>query len=317
MKTNEKIYVAGHNGMVGSAIIRKLKAEGFHNIITRTSSELNLVRQADTEAFFAAEKPDYVFLAAAKVGGIHANNEYRGEFIYQNTMIQNNVIHSAYLNGAKKLLFLGSTCIYPKMAPQPIKEEYLLSGYLEATNEPYAIAKIAGIKTCESYNRQYGVDFISVMPTNLYGPNDNYDLQNSHVLPALIRKFHEAKINQEPTVTIWGSGTPMREFLHVDDLAAACFHLMQTFSGDDLVNIGTGVDVTIKELALTIKEVVGYTGELTFDASKPDGTPRKLTDVSKLHGLGFHHKINLREGIEMVYEEFESRYDEIIQKLNK
>jgi GDP-L-fucose synthase len=317
MKTNEKIYVAGHNGMVGSAIIRKLKAEGFHNIITRTSSELNLVRQADTEAFFAAEKPDYVFLAAAKVGGIHANNEYRGEFIYQNTMIQNNVIHSAYLNGAKKLLFLGSTCIYPKMAPQPIKEEYLLSGYLEATNEPYAIAKIAGIKTCESYNRQYGVDFISVMPTNLYGPNDNYDLQNSHVLPALIRKFHEAKINQEPTVTIWGSGTPMREFLHVDDLAAACFHLMQTFSGDDLVNIGTGVDVTIKELALTIKEVVGYTGELTFDASKPDGTPRKLTDVSKLHGLGFHHKINLREGIEMVYEEFQSRYDEIIRKLNK
>jgi GDP-L-fucose synthase len=317
MKTNEKIYVAGHNGMVGSAIIRKLKAEGFHNIITRTSSELNLVRQADTEAFFAAEKPDYVFLAAAKVGGIHANNEYRGEFIYQNTMIQNNVIHSAYLNGAKKLLFLGSTCIYPKMAPQPIKEEYLLSGYLEATNEPYAIAKIAGIKTCESYNRQYGVDFISVMPTNLYGPNDNYDLQNSHVLPALIRKFHEAKINQEPTVTIWGSGTPMREFLHVDDLAAACFHLMQTFSGDDLVNIGTGVDVTIKELALTIKEVVGYTGELTFDGSKPDGTPRKLTDVSKLHGLGFHHKINLREGIELVYEEFQSRYDEIIQKLNK
>ncbi len=317
MKENAKIYVAGHNGMVGSAIIRKLKAEGFHNIVTRTSADLNLVRQADTEAFFAAEKPEYVFLAAAKVGGIHANNEYRGQFIYENTMIQNNVIHSAYLNGAKKLLFLGSTCIYPKMAPQPIKEEYLLSGYLEQTNEPYAIAKIAGIKTCESYNRQYGVDFISVMPTNLYGPNDNYDLQNSHVLPALIRKFHEAKINQEPTVTIWGSGTPMREFLHVDDLAAACFHLMQTFSGDDLVNIGTGVDVTIKELALTIKEVVGYTGELTFDTSKPDGTPRKLTDVSKLHGLGFHHKINLREGIEMVYEEFQARYDEIISKLNK
>jgi len=317
MKENAKIYVAGHNGMVGSAIIRKLKAEGFHNIVTRTSADLNLVRQADTEAFFAAEKPEYVFLAAAKVGGIHANNEYRGQFIYENTMIQNNVIHSAYMNGAKKLLFLGSTCIYPKMAPQPIKEEYLLSGYLEQTNEPYAIAKIAGIKTCESYNRQYGVDFISVMPTNLYGPNDNYDLQNSHVLPALIRKFHEAKINQEPTVTIWGSGTPMREFLHVDDLAAACFHLMQTFSGDDLVNIGTGVDVTIKELALTIKEVVGYTGELTFDASKPDGTPRKLTDVSKLHGLGFHHKINLREGIETVYEEFQARYDEIIRKLNK
>jgi GDP-L-fucose synthase len=317
MNKEAKIYVAGHNGMVGSAIIRKLKAEGFNNIVTRSSSELNLVRQADTEAFFAAEKPDYVFMAAAKVGGIHANNVYRGQFIYENMMIQNNVIHSAYINGAKKLLFLGSTCIYPKMAPQPLKEEYLLSGYLEQTNEPYAIAKIAGIKTCESYNRQYGVDFISVMPTNLYGPNDNYDLDNSHVLPALIRKFHEAKINNVPTVTIWGSGTPMREFLHVDDLAAACFHLMQTFSGDDLVNIGTGVDVTIRELAETIQDVVGYKGELTFDATKPDGTPRKLTDVSKLHGLGFHHKINLKEGIEMVYEEFVSRYDEIIKKLNK
>lgn len=315
MNKQDKIYVAGHRGMVGSAIVRKLKAEGYNNIVTRTSSELNLTRQADTEAFFEAEKPDYVFLAAAKVGGIHANNEYRGEFIYQNTMIQNNVIHSAYISGAKKLLFLGSTCIYPKMSAQPIKEEYLLSGYLEPTNEPYAIAKIAGIKTCESYNRQYGVDFISVMPTNLYGPNDNYDLENSHVLPALIRKFHEAKINNEPTVTIWGSGTPMREFLHVDDLAAACFHLMQTFSGDDLVNIGTGVDVTIKELALTIKEIVGFEGVLTFDASKPDGTPRKLTDVSKLHSLGFHHKINLKEGISMVYKEFVDRYDEIIAKV--
>jgi len=307
-----KIYVAGHRGMVGSAIIRKLNAEGYHNIVTRTSSELNLVRQAETESFFEAEKPDYVFLAAAKVGGIHANNVYRGQFIYENMMIQNNVIHSSYLNGVKKLLFLGSTCIYPKMAPQPLKEEYLLSGYLEQTNEPYAIAKIGGIKTCESYNRQYGVDYISVMPTNLYGPNDNYDLQNSHVLPALIRKFHEAKINNEPSVTVWGSGTPMREFLHVDDLAAACYHLMQTYSGDELVNIGTGVDVTIRELAETIKDVVGFEGELAWDSTKPDGTPRKLTDVSRLHSLGYHHKINLREGIEMVYEEFAGRYDEIV-----
>ncbi len=315
MNKESKIYVAGHRGMVGSAIIRKLNEEGFHNIVTRTSSELNLTRQSDTEAFFAAEKPDYVFLAAAKVGGIHANNVYRGQFIYENVMIQNNVIHSAYLNGCKKLLFLGSTCIYPKMATQPLKEEYLLSGYLEQTNEPYAIAKIAGIKTCESYNRQYGVDFISVMPTNLYGPNDNYDLENSHVLPALIRKFHEAKINNQPSVMIWGSGTPMREFLHVDDLAAACFHLMQTYSGDELVNIGTGVDVTIRELAETIQEVVGYEGDLTFDASKPDGTPRKLTNVSKLHGLGYHHKIDLKEGIQMVYQEFASKYDEIVAKV--
>ncbi|MCB0501101.1 MAG: GDP-L-fucose synthase [Bacteroidetes bacterium] len=315
MNKDAKIYVAGHRGMVGSAIIRKLKSEGYTNIVFRTSSELNLTRQADTEAFFAEEKPDYVFMAAARVGGIHANNVYRGQFIYENLMIQNNVIHSSYLNNVKKLLFLGSTCIYPKMAPQPLKEEYLLSGYLEPTNEPYAIAKIAGIKTCESYNRQYGVDFISVMPTNLYGPNDNYDLENSHVLPALIRKFHEAKINNEPTVTIWGSGTPMREFLHVDDLAAACFHLMQTYSGDQLVNIGTGVDVTIRELAETIQEVVGYEGELTFDATKPDGTPRKLTDVSRLHSLGYHHKINLKEGISMVYEEFASKYDEIVAKV--
>ncbi|MEZ5003180.1 MAG: GDP-L-fucose synthase [Chitinophagales bacterium] len=315
MNKDAKIYVAGHRGMVGSAIIRKLKSEGYTNIVFRTSSELNLTRQADTEAFFAEEKPDYVFMAAARVGGIHANNVYRGQFIYENLMIQNNVIHSSYLNNVKKLLFLGSTCIYPKMAPQPLKEEYLLSGYLEPTNEPYAIAKIAGIKTCESYNRQYGVDFISVMPTNLYGPNDNYDLENSHVLPALIRKFHEAKINNDPTVTIWGSGTPMREFLHVDDLAAACFHLMQTYSGDQLVNIGTGVDVTIRELAETIQEVVGYEGELTFDASKPDGTPRKLTDVSRLHSLGYHHKINLKEGISMVYEEFASKYDEIVAKV--
>lgn len=315
MNKGSKIYVAGHRGMVGSAIVRKLQAEGFTNIVTRSSAELNLVRQEDVERFFAKEKPDYVFLAAAKVGGIHANNVYRGQFIYENLMIQNNVIHSAYMNGAKKLLFLGSTCIYPKMAPQPLKEEYLLSGYLEQTNEPYAIAKIAGIKMCESYNRQYGADFISVMPTNLYGPNDNYDLQNSHVLPALIRKFHEAKINNEPTVTVWGSGTPMREFLHVDDLAAACFHLMQTYSGDGLVNIGTGVDVTIRELAETIKDVVGFEGQLVWDSTKPDGTPRKLTDVSRLHSLGFHHKIDLREGIEMVYKEFAGRYEEIVAKV--
>jgi GDP-L-fucose synthase len=309
---NDKIYVAGHRGMVGSAIVRKLKAEGFHHIVTRNSSDLNLVNQADTLAFFQAERPDIVFLAAAKVGGIHANNVYRGQFIYENMMIQNNVIHSSYLNGVKKLLFLGSTCIYPKLADQPIKEEYLLTGTLEQTNEPYAIAKIAGIKMCESYNRQYGVDYISVMPTNLYGPNDNYDLENSHVLPALIRKFHEAKVQNHPTVTIWGSGTPMREFLHVDDLAGACFHLMQTYSGDQLVNIGTGVDVTIRELAETISDVVGFKGSLTWDSSKPDGTPRKLTDVSRLHGLGYHHQINLREGIEMVYADFVKRYAEIV-----
>jgi GDP-L-fucose synthase len=252
MNKEAKIYIAGHNGMVGSAIMRNLTAKGFKNFIFKTSKELDVTRQKEVEDFFATEKPDYVFLAAAKVGGIHANNTYRGEFIYQNLMIQNNIIHSSYLNKAKKLLFLGSTCIYPKLAPQPLKEEYLLSGYLEPTNEPYAIAKIAGIKTCESYNRQYGVDFISVMPTNLYGPNDNYDLNNSHVLPALIRKFHEAKINNQPQVVIWGSGAPMREFLHVDDLADACVYLMDNYTGDSLVNIGTGSDVTIKELALLI-----------------------------------------------------------------
>lgn len=314
MNQNGKIYIAGHNGMVGSAIMRNLKARGFHNFVYRTSKELDLTRQKEVEDFFAAEKPDYVFLAAAKVGGIHANNTYRGEFIYQNLMIQNNIIHSSYLNRVKKLLFLGSTCIYPKLAPQPLKEEYLLSGYLEPTNEPYAIAKIAGIKTCESYNRQYGVDFISVMPTNLYGPNDNYDLNNSHVLPALIRKFHEAKINNQPQVVIWGSGAPMREFLHVDDLADACVYLMDNYTGDSLVNIGTGSDVTIKELALLIKDIVGYEGELTFDATKPDGTLKKLTNVDKLHGLGWKHKIELKEGVESVYKEFSGRYEEIVKK---
>lgn len=317
MDKNAKIYIAGHNGMVGSAIMRNLSAKGFNNFVFRSSKELDLTRQKDVEDFFAAEKPDYVFLAAAKVGGIHANNTYRGEFIYQNLMIQNNIIHSSFLNGIKKLLFLGSTCIYPKMAPQPMKEEYLLSGYLEPTNEPYAIAKIAGIKTCESYNRQYGVDYISVMPTNLYGPNDNYDLNNSHVLPALIRKFHEAKINNQPQVVIWGSGSPMREFLHVDDLADACVYLMDNYTGDSLVNIGTGTDVTIKELALLIKEIVGFEGELTFDSTKPDGTPKKLTDVSKLHGLGWQHKIGLKEGIQSVYKEFSENYDKIVSKYVK
>jgi GDP-L-fucose synthase len=314
MEKNAKIYVAGHKGMVGSAIVRKLKAEGFQNILTESSLSLNLVRQAEVEAFFKEESPDYVFLAAAKVGGIHANNTYRGEFLYNNLMIECNVIHAAHQSGVKKLLFLGSTCIYPKLAPQPLREEYLLSGYLEPTNEPYAIAKIAGVKLCESYKRQYGDDFISVMPTNLYGPNDNYDLNNSHVLPALIRKFHEAKLNNAPQVVIWGSGTPMREFLHVDDLADACYYLMQNYSGEGLVNIGVGEDIAIKDLALLIKDIVGYEGELTFDASKPDGTPRKLVDVSKLHGLGWSHRIALREGIESVYAAFSLDYNKIVSK---
>jgi len=312
MDKQAKIYVAGHRGMVGSAIVRKLRGEGFNQILTAGSGSLDLVRQADVEAFFAREKPDYVFLAAAKVGGIQANNIYRAEFLYQNLMIESNVIHAAHLSGVKKLLFLGSTCIYPKLAAQPLKEEYLLSGYLEPTNEPYAIAKIAGVKLCESYKRQYGDDFISVMPTNLYGPNDNYDLNNSHVLPALIRKFHEAKINGIPQVTVWGSGTPMREFLHVDDLADACFFLMQQYSGEGIVNIGVGDDISIKDLALLIKDITGYTGELTFDASKPDGTPRKLVDVSKLHNLGWRHRIHLSEGIASVYLDFSNNYEKIV-----
>ncbi|HUH74006.1 MAG TPA: GDP-L-fucose synthase [Chitinophagales bacterium] len=314
MEKNAKIYVAGHRGMVGSALVRLLKKEGYTNILTTTSAEVNLVSQSETKAFFEKEKPDYVFVAAAKVGGIHANNVYRADFLYENLMIQSNTIHSAFETGVKKLLFLGSTCIYPKMAPQPLKEEYLLSGYLEDTNEPYAIAKIAGIKLCESYNRQYGSDFISAMPTNLYGPNDNYDLNNSHVLPALIRKFHEAKINGAEEVVIWGSGTPMREFLHVDDLAAGCYFLMKNYSGTDLVNVGTGEDIAIKDLALLIKEIVGFEGTLTLDSSKPDGTPRKLTDCSKIHNLGWKHKIELREGITSVYEQFQKDYDRIAVK---
>lgn len=298
--------------MVGSAIVRKLQQEGYSNIIVRTSKELDLRNQKAVEDFFSLEKPDYVFLAAAKVGGIHANNTYRAEFLYDNLMIQNNIIHSSYKNEVKKLLFLGSSCIYPKMAPQPLKEEYLLTGTLESTNEPYAIAKIAGIKMCDAYRSQYGCNYISVMPTNLYGPNDNYDLNNSHVLPALLRKFHEARIKGAPNVIIWGSGTPMREFLHVDDLADACFYLMMNYNEAGLINIGTGKDISIKELALLIKEIVGYKGELKFDTSKPDGTPRKLMDVSKLHAFGWKHKIELEQGIRMVYEDVMDYLNELV-----
>ena len=301
MNKNAKIYIAGHNGMVGSAIHRLLVKEGFINIVFRKSNELNLIRQKDVEDFFASEKPEYVFLAAAKVGGIHANNIYRADFLYNNLMIESNIIQSAYINNVKKLLFLGSSCIYPKMAPQPLKEEYLLSGYLEATNEPYAIAKIAGIKLCESYHKQFGCDFISAMPTNLYGPNDNYDLETSHVLPALIRKIHTAKKNGDNKVDLWGTGNPKREFLHVDDLAKACLFLMNNYSGFEHVNIGTGEDLTIKELAQMVKKIIGYKGELEFDASKPDGTPRKLMDVSKINGLGWKHNIGLDNGIQSVY----------------
>ncbi|MEO1712085.1 MAG: GDP-L-fucose synthase [Bacteroidota bacterium] len=301
MNPQDKIYIAGHRGMVGSAILRKLQAEGFENFVLRTSRELDLRSQSAVQAFFEEEKPKQVFLAAAKVGGILANNTYRGEFIYDNLMIQSNVIHSAQQNGVEKLLFLGSSCIYPKMAPQPLKEDYLLTGLLEPTNEPYAIAKIAGIKLCDAYRDQYGSNFISVMPTNLYGPNDNYDLKTSHVLPALIRKFHEAKIHREPSVVMWGTGTPRREFLHVDDLADACYYLMQNYNEPGLVNIGTGEDIPIKELAYLIKEIVGFTGEIEHDLSKPDGTPRKLMDVSKLSDTGWKANIGLREGIEQVY----------------
>lgn len=308
MEKNSKIYVAGHKGMVGSALVRKLKREGFKNVIFRTSSELDLTNQKAVADFFMKEKPEFVFLAAAKVGGIKANNTQRGQFLYQNLMIQNNVIHQSYLYKVKKLLFLASSCVYPKFADQPIKEEYLLSGKLEPTNEPYAIAKIAGIKLCENYNREYGCDFISVMPTNLYGPNDNYDLKNSHVLPALLRKFHEAKLAFEKTgqnepVELWGTGSPKREFLHVDDLAEACFFLMQNYRGNISMNIGTGEDLSIHDLALLIKKIVGFNGEIKFNNEKLDGTPRKLLDVSLLHNLGWRHKIELKEGIEKVYRE--------------
>jgi len=302
MNQTDKIYIAGHRGMVGSAIERKLRKEGYKNILSRTSHKLDLRNQAAVKSFFESEKPDYVFLAAAKVGGIVANNTYKAEFIYDNLMIQNNIIHHAWKSGVKKLLFLGSSCIYPKMAPQPMKEDYLLTNTLEPTNEPYAIAKIAGIKMCDAYRAQYGCNFISAMPTNLYGPNDNYDLKTSHVLPALIRKFHSAKINNEKEVVIWGTGNPKREFLHVDDLAEASFYLMQHYNESGIVNIGVGKDISILELANLIKDIIGYQGVITHDLSKPDGTPRKLMDVSKLASLGWRANIDLVDGIKAVYD---------------
>jgi GDP-L-fucose synthase len=301
MQAGDKIYVAGHRGMVGSALVRNLQAAGFHNLVLRTSSELDLRNQAAVEAFFVDEKPAFVFLAAAKVGGIHANNVYRADFLYENLIMEANVIHAAHRNGVTKLMFLGSSCIYPKMAPQPLKESYLLTGPLEPTNEPYAIAKIAGIKLCESYRRQYDCNFVSVMPTNLYGPNDNYDLQQSHVLPALLRKFHTAKVEGMKEVEVWGTGTPRREFLHVDDLADACVYLMQRYNEEELVNIGSGTDVSIAELAEIIRGIVGFDGRIIFNTEKPDGTPRKLMDVSKLAGLGWTSRIGLEEGIASVY----------------
>jgi GDP-L-fucose synthase len=308
MEKESKIYVAGHRGMVGSAILRGLHKRGFENLIFRKSSELDLREQSAVADFFRKERPDYVFLAAAKVGGILANNTYRADFLYENLMIQNNVIHSAYKNEVKKLMFLGSSCIYPKLAPQPLREDALLTGLLEETNEPYAIAKIAGIKMCDAYRAQYGCNFISVMPTNLYGPNDNYDLQNSHVLPALIRKFLTAKKNNDPSVILWGTGSPLREFLHADDLADACLFLMETFDETGFVNIGTGKDLSIRELAEIVKQTVGFEGDIVLDATKPDGTPRKLMDVSKLHALGWHHKIELTDGVKMVVEEVRARF---------
>lgn len=308
MNLDAKIYVAGHRGLVGSAIVRNLEAKGYKNIICKTHKELDLTNQEAVRSFFEEEKPDYVFLAAAKVGGIHANNTYPADFIYDNLMIQNNVIKAAHDFKVKKLLFLGSTCIYPKMAPQPIKEEYLLTGSLEETNEAYAVAKIAGLEMCKFFKRQYGDNFISCMPTNLYGSNDNFDLKNSHVLPALIRKFHEAKVNNSDVVEVWGTGTPLREFLYVDDMADACVFLMENYDGEQHVNIGTGVEVSIRELADTVKEVVGFEGELVFNTDMPDGTPRKLTTVDKLHGLGWKHKVSLNEGIKLAYNWFLENY---------
>jgi GDP-L-fucose synthase len=321
MKSDSKIYVAGHRGLVGSAIVRRLTSPsplagegrgegGYTNIITRTHSELDLVNQSAVDAFFAKERPEYVFLAAAKVGGIHANNTYRADFIYQNLMIESNIIHASYRHGVRKLMFLGSSCIYPKHAPQPMKEEYLLTGLLEPTNEPYAIAKIAGIKMCDSYNRQYGANFMSVMPTNLYGIGDNYDLQNSHVLPALIRKMHEAKVRNANEVVVWGTGTPKREFLCSDDMADACVFLMEKYNATDIgefINIGSGKEITIRELAGLVADVVGFRGKLVFDTSKPDGTPRKLLDVSRLTGLAWRAKISLRDGLALAYQDFQRR----------
>ena len=306
MNKDARIFVAGHRGMVGSAIVRALQREGYSNLLLRASAELDLMDQQAVNSFFHTEKPEYAFLAAAKVGGIHANNTYRAEFLYNNLMIEANVIHASYVAGVKKLLFLGSSCIYPKLAPQPLREESLLTGLLEPTNEPYAIAKIAGIKMCEAYRAQYGCHFISAMPTNLYGPNDNYDLQNSHVMPALIRKFHAAKLEDAPAVEVWGTGSPLREFLHVDDLADACLFLMLHYDEELFVNVGTGSDLSIRELAEMIQEVTGYKGELRWDTSKPDGTPRKLMDVSRLHAMGWKHRIDLRNGIEQVYREYAS-----------
>ncbi|MGO4108855.1 GDP-L-fucose synthase [Paenibacillus sp. YAF4_2] len=308
MELHSKIFVAGHRGLVGSAILRALEAKGYHNLVYRTRAELDLLNRDRVLSFFEEEGIEYVFLAAAKVGGIVANNEYPADFIRDNILIQTNVIDAAYRNEVKKLLFLGSTCIYPKFAPQPMKEEYLLTGVLEPTNEPYAIAKIAGITMCQSYNRQYGTQYISVMPTNMYGPNDNFDLKTSHVLPALIRKLHEAKVNQSPEVEVWGTGTPRREFLHSDDLADACLFLMNTYEENEIVNIGVGEDISIKELAYLIKEVVGYEGEIVFNTSAPDGTPRKLVDVTKINGLGWKASIPLEDGINAVYETFQNDY---------
>lgn len=299
-----KIYVAGHGGMVGSAILRRLQAGGYANLVTRSHAQLNLLNQAATAAFIAHEKPNYIFLAAAKVGGIHANNTYRADFIYQNLMVQSNVINAAFEAGVKRILFLGSSCIYPRDCDQPIREEYMLSGPLEPTNEPYAIAKIAGIKMCESFNRQYGTQYVSVMPTNLYGPNDNYDLDNSHVLPALIRKAHEAKLRGDDKLVVWGTGAPKREFLYVDDMADACVFLMENGVSDGLFNVGTGTDVTIRQLAETIMEVVGFGGEIVFDASKPDGTPRKLLNVERMRAIGWQARTELRDGISQAYEDF-------------
>ena len=318
MEKNAKIYIAGHRGLVGSALVRNLQSKGYTNLIIRTHEQLDLTRQAAVEEFFATEKPEYVFLSAAKVGGIMANNTQPAEFIYINLQIQNNIIHSSYLNGVKKLLFLGSSCIYPKFAEQPMKEECLLTGLLEPTNEPYGMAKISGIKMCQSYNRQYGTNFIAVMPTNLYGPEDNFELNGSHVLPALIRKFHEAKINGASEVTAWGTGSPKREFLYVDDMADGCVFMMESYNptkeenekGPIFMNLGTGVDVTIKELTEMVKQVTGFTGEVVWDTTKPDGTPRKLLDMSRLHALGWHHKVDLEEGVKMSYQWFLDHYDQ-------
>ncbi|MDF0692349.1 GDP-L-fucose synthase [Aquirufa ecclesiirivi] len=304
MEKEAKIYVAGHRGMVGSSILKHLLSQGYSNLILRTSAELDLRNQAAVDTFFAQEKPDYVFLAAAKVGGIVANNTYRADFLYENLAIQNHVIHASFVHQVKKLMFLGSSCIYPKMAPQPLKESYLLSGFLEPTNEPYAIAKIAGIKMCEAYRAQYGCQFISVMPTNLYGMNDNYDLENSHVLPAMIRKFHEAKLRGDESITLWGTGSPKREFLYADDLAKACLYLMENYNESEFVNIGTGEDVSILELAEMVKKIIGFEGAIHWDTSRPDGTPRKLMDVSKLHQLGWKHEVELLDGIQLAYQDF-------------